>query len=129
MEIATLAFVCCFIPTYVAVRDKPRDVDIPFEVAAISIDGGDISLDPFFKRPTSFFVKVFVLKYLQPENYNIPVPSSWRSRRKQWVHWHRGDMTKRITNDNYLVRDYFSLLMAGCMVIGSTVFGGVHCLA
>jgi len=48
MEIATLAFVCCFIPTYVAVRDKPRDVDIPFEVAAISIDGGDISLDLFF---------------------------------------------------------------------------------
>jgi len=79
-------------------------------------------LTSFFKRPTSFFLKVFVLEYLQPENYNIPVPSSWRSRRKQWVHWHRGDMTTRITNDNYLVRDCLSHLMAGCMVVGSTVF-------
>jgi len=43
-----LACACCSIPTYVAVRDKPKDVGIPFEVAAISVDGGDISLDPLF---------------------------------------------------------------------------------
>jgi len=86
-------------------------------------------LTHFFKRPTCFFLKVFVLKYLQPENYYTPIPSAWKSVREKRVHWYRGDMTARITNDNYLVRDYLSHLMAGCMVIGSTIFGGVHCLA
>jgi hypothetical protein len=60
MEIATPACAYCSIPTYGAVQDKPKDVGIPFVVAAVSVDSGDISLDRLLKRDRQAFSSRFL---------------------------------------------------------------------
>ena len=131
IEIATLAFACCSILTYIAVRDKPKDVDVPLEVRLNVALPESTSLDPLFETQKSFVLEVFVYKYWQPENYKSLIPGPGRiPSKKMRIQWRGQDITgHRIRNDNYLVRDYRSHPMAGWMVIGSIIFGGIHCVA
>ncbi len=131
IEIATLAFACCSILTYIAVRDKPKDVDVPLEIPLSVALPESTSLDPLFEIQKSFFLEVFVYKYWQPENYKSVIPGPGNIPfKKLRIRWRGEDITGyRITNDNYLVRDFRSHPMAGWMVIGSIIFGGIHCIA
>lgn len=132
IEVATLAFACCSILTYLAVRDKPKDVDVALDVPSTIQEMEEIpsSPDPLFERPVSFFLEVFCYKYWQPKGYNglIPAPGG-TSRRRRRPLWGNQAAGERITNDNYLVRNYRSHPMAGWLVVGSTVFGGIHCVS
>ena len=136
LEIATLAFACCSILTYIAVRDKPKDVDIPLEIPIGVPLPKRIPLDALFERQKSFFLEVFVFKYWQPKTYESVIPGpmgtkAWRfNRRKRHIAGlEQAPVGRRISNDNYLVQNYISHPMAGWMVIGSIVFGGIHCIA
>ena len=132
IEISTMAFACCSILTYLAVRHKPKDVDVPFDLPSSMeyMEGIPSSPDPLFERPVSFFLEVFCYRYWQPEGYNGLIPGPGRAvRTTRRLRWGRKDPGERILNDNYLVRNYRSHPMAGWLVIGSTVFGGIHCLA
>ncbi len=131
IEIATMAFACCSILTYLAVRHKPKDVDVLDLPSSIKhMEAIPSSPDPLFERPGSFFLGVFWYRYWQPEGYNGLIPGPGIAvRMTRRLRWGRKDPGERILNDNYLVRNYRSHPMAGWLVIGSTVFGGIHCLA
>lgn len=133
IEIATMAFACCSILTYLAVQNKPKDVDVALDIPSTvsQIENISSSPDPLFERPVSFFLEVFCYKYWQPKGYNSLIPGPGRGIRKSWriIPWAKQDPGDRILNDNYLVRNYRSHPMAGWLVIGSTVFGGIHCTA
>ena len=131
-EVATMAFACCSVLTYFAVRDKPKDVDIAFDISStvLVMEGIPSSSDPLFERPVSFFLEIFCYKYWQPEGYNCLIPGPGRvPTKKRRIRWGQQGAGERFTNDNYLVRNYRSHPMAGWLIIGSAVFGGIHCAA
>lgn len=132
IEIATMAFACCSILTYLAVRHKPKDVDVALDIPSTIpvMEGIPSSPDPLFDRPVSFFLEVFCYKPWYPGGYFglIPAPGGAPGRRRP-IRWGEQDADRRIRNDNYLVRNYRSHPMSGWLVIGSTVFGGIHCVA
>lgn len=57
IEIATMAFACCSILTYLAVLDKPKDVDVALDIPSTvsEMERVPSSPDPLFERPVSFF--------------------------------------------------------------------------
>ena len=131
LEVATIAFACCSVLTYLAVRDKPKDVGVALDIVSTSpqIESIVSSPDPLFQRPVSYFLEIFCYRPWQPEGYNGLLPPPWRRARiRRCFRWGKRD-PERIPNDNYLVRNYRSHPMAGWLVIGTTVFGGIHCIA
>lgn len=131
IEIATMAFACCSILTYIAVQHKPKDVDVALDISSTisQIENIPSIPDPLFQRPVSFFLEVFCYKYWQPKGYNSLIPAPGRVRSRRRIGWGPQDPGERVLSDNYLVRNYRSHPMAGWLLIGSTVFGGVHCAA
>lgn len=135
IEIATMAFACCSVLTYIAVQHKPKDVDVALDVPSTisQIENIPSISDPLFQRPVSFFLEIFCYNYWQPKGYNSLMPGPGRLLHPNRMRLRRQDPGEtpgqRVLNDSYLVRNYRSHPMAGWLLIGSTVFGGVHCAA